>query len=259
VNTLNVHGKNFTWSTRINFTLPRTKLISYPHLDNQSNNYNYIIGKPITGIKLYQFAGVNPATGNPTFYNAEGREVEYSSMQTPFPLVPAKDRIAFIDRAPKFYGGMLNAFTYKSLSLDFLMDVVRRMGPNYLAYQSSPIGSYSRNLPSGIADRRWKRPGDITNIPKASSTFESSLNQQAFANSTGAYSDATYARLENLSIAYHFSDRLIRRLSMSALSIYVAGQNLCTISKYKDFDPESMGFNHLPPLQTYVFGLNITF
>jgi TonB-linked SusC/RagA family outer membrane protein len=258
VNTLNVHGKNFTWSTRINFTLPRTKLISYPNMDNQANNYNYIIGKPITGIKLYQFAGVNPATGNPTFYNADGKEVEYSSIQTPFPLVPSKDRIAFVDRAPKFYGGILNALTYKSFSLDFLFDVVRRMGPNYLAYESS-IGSSSRNLPSGIANRRWRKPGDITNIPKASATFESLLNQQAFANSTGAYSDATYVRLENLSIAYHFSDRLIRRLSMSALSIYVAGQNLCTFSKYEYSDPESMSFNHLPPLQTYVFGLNMTF
>jgi len=46
--TQNIRKKNFSWSTRINLTIPRTKLIAYPGLGNLVNNVNYVIGKPIT-------------------------------------------------------------------------------------------------------------------------------------------------------------------------------------------------------------------
>ncbi|HET6993698.1 MAG TPA: SusC/RagA family TonB-linked outer membrane protein [Chitinophagaceae bacterium] len=259
LNTMNVRSKNFTWITRINVTLPRTKLISYPHLDGMAYNINYVLGKPITGIKLFQYAGVNPSTGSPTFYTAAGAKVEYSSFLDPFPLDENHDRVAFIDFAPKFYGGILNELSYKNFSLDFQINIIKRMGPNYFAYHAFPLGSSPENFPSAIGNRRWNKPGDIADIPGANASIVSLFNQNALSKSTAAYSDATYARLQNLSITYRFSSEMIRCLGMSELAIYFAGQNLFTLSQYKDFDPEHMTANHLPPLQTYVFGINVTF
>jgi hypothetical protein len=258
INTKNISNKDFSWNTRINLTIPRTKLTAYPGIDNLVSNVNYVIGKPITGIKLYDYAGVDPTSGVYHFYNADGVKGEYNPLSTTT-LNPLKDRTAFVDLAPKYYGGILNSFTYKSFSLDFLINITNRMGPNYLAYQSFPPGSFNNNFPADLAGKRWMKPGDNAEVRKATTSFLGYFNQNNFYNSTGAYSNATYARLQNLSIAYRLPGKLLQLAHMNALSVYAAGQNLYTISKYKNLDPESTLGSRMPPLRVYTIGLNVTY
>jgi TonB-linked SusC/RagA family outer membrane protein len=258
INTKNINNKDFSWNTRITLTIPRSKLVSYPGIDNLVSNVNYVIGKPITGIKLYNYAGVDPATGVYHFYNADGVKGEYNPLSTTT-LNSLKDRTAFVDLAPKYYGGILNSFTYKNFSMDFLINITNRMGPDYLAYQSYAPGYYNINLPVDIASQRWMKPGDNAKIRKATASFLGIFNQGNFISSTGAYSDATYARLQNLSISYRLPAKLLQKAHMSALSLYAAGQNLYTISKYKNLDPENMLGGRMPPLRVYTIGLNLTY
>jgi TonB-linked SusC/RagA family outer membrane protein len=257
LNTKNINNTNFIWSTRINVTLPRTKLMSYPGVDNLVSNVNYVIGKPITGVKLFNYAGVDPATGVYHFINADGVKGDFNPLVSPVFINNLKDRTEFINLAPKYYGGILNTFTYKNLSLDFLVSVTNRMGPSYLAFQSYAPGTFNVNFPVDIANKRWMKPGDMASVRKA--TVNDFSNQNYFVNSTGGYTDATYARLQNLSIAYRLPGRLLKRARMSTLSMYAAGQNLYTISKFKNLDPENMLASRMPPLRTYTIGLTLTY
>jgi TonB-linked SusC/RagA family outer membrane protein len=257
--THNFRKRDFTWDTKINFTAPRSKLIAYPGINSLVSNVNYEVGKPITGIKLFKFAGVDPATGVYNFYNAAGKKGEYEPIFSPTQLDPVADKTQFVDLAPKFYGGILNSFTYKNFSMDFLVTVTDRIGPNYEAYQSLPLGQVNANAPADLAAKRWMKPGDVTTVPKATASFLALLDQNNFISSTGAYSPATYARLQNLSISYRIPARITQRAHVSALSVYVAGQNLLTVSKYGDLDPENMSVGHMPPLRVFTGGLNVTF
>ena len=257
--TKNIQSKDFSWTSKINVTIPRTKLLAFPGLGTLVSNVNYFIGKPITGIKVLRYAGVDPATGVYNFYNAAGQKGEYTPFLSPVQLDPIKDRTEFVDRAPKWYGGILNTLTYKNFSLDFLVSVTKRVGPNYLAYQSFPPGQPNTNVPLDIAEKRWMKPGDVTTVPKATAGFLGLLDQSNFINSTGAYSDATYARLQNLSLGYRLPARLIQKCHMTTLAVYVAGQNLLTVSKYKGMDPENMIANHMPPLRVFTGGLTVGF
>ena len=259
INTKNINNKDFSWNTRINLTIPHSKLTAYPGIDNLVSNVNYMIGKPITGIKLYNYAGVDPATGVYNFYNADGVKGDFNPLTNPVQLTSPKDRTEFVDLAPKYYGGILNSFTYKNISLDFLVSVTNRMGPSYLAYQSFPPGQFNENMPADLASKRWMKPGDVATVRKASTSFVGLFNQNNFSSSTGAYSNATYARLQNLSIAYRLPGKLLQRSHMSSLSVYAAGQNLYTISKYKNLDPENMRAGRMPPLRVYTIGLNLTY
>ena len=254
-----IQSGDFSWTSKINLTIPRTKLLAFPGLGNLVNNVNYAIGKPITGIKVIRFAGVDPATGVYNFYNAAGQKGEYEPFFSPVQLDNIKDRTEFIDRAPKWYGGIVNTLTYKNFSLDFLISVTSRMGPNYLAYSSFQPGQANTNMPADIAAKRWMKPGDVTTVPKATTQFLSFLDQSNFLNSTGAYSNATYARLQNLSLGYRLPARLIQKWHMTNLAVYVAGQNLLTVSKYKGLDPENMIANHMPPLRVFTGGLTVGF
>lgn len=257
--TRNIQSSDFSWGTKINLTIPKTKLLAYPGLDNLVDNYNYIIGKPITGIKLYKYAGVDPATGVLNYENAAGVKGEYTPFLSPTQLNPLTDRNQFVDRAPKWYGGILNTFSYKSFSLDFLITVTDRIGPNFLAFQSYPLGTANSNFPVDIANKRWMKPGDITSVPKASARVNAFLDQLLFSSSTGAYSNATYARLQNLSLGYRLPANLVRRMHLTTLGFYVAGQNLLTVSPYKGLDPENMLASHMPPLRVFTGGINVGF
>ena len=259
--TQNIRKKNFSWSTRINLTVPRTKLAAYPGLDEALSNINYEIGKPITGIKLYQYAGVDPATGVYNFINAQGVKGEFNpfSPTNPTYLNYVTDRTKFVDLAPKWYGGILNTLTYENISLDFLVTLTDRMGPNYLGFQTFEPGYFNVNYPVDLANRRWMKPGDITTVPKATQNSASLEDQENFISSTGAYSNATYARLQNLSLSYRLASKLAAQAHLASLVVYVAGQNLLTISKYADLDPENMEAGHMPPLRVFTGGLKVTF
>ena len=111
-----------------------------------------------------------------------------------------------------------------------------------------------------LALNRWMKPGDKTNVPAATENFlVGYFSQGNFFRSTGAFENATYARLSNVNIAYAFTPGLLKRVHVSAMSVYLAGQNLLTISKYGDLDPENLSASSLGPLRIFTGGINFTF
>lgn len=77
-------------------------------------------------------------------------------------------------------------------------------------------------------------------------------------SSTGAYTNATYARLQNVSVRYHFDQRLLKKLHLGDLTVYLQGQNLLTISKFGGLDPENLNASVIPPLRVFTGGINLS-
>lgn len=244
----NIKKRHFTWSTRFNISIPKSKLLRLP---SSTQNANYVLNKPVTGKLLYKYNGVNPETGNYSFTDAKGNVADYSGGLT------QADKTEFVDLAPKYFGGLQNSFTYKGLTLDFTFNFTSRTGQNFLGQTAFPFGLYGLNG-STIWLRRWQQPGDITDIPKLSSQFTSIFRQGLLQSSTGGYSDATYARLQNVSIRYSFSPEVNKMLHLKNLSVYLQGQNLLTISKFDGLDPENLNAGVIPPLRVFTTGINVT-
>jgi hypothetical protein len=137
------------------------------------------------------------------------------------------------------------------------LSVTKRMAKNINGYQLNLPGSFNVN-PTTTALKRWQNPGDITDQPKVSQSFFGILSQNAFVSSTGAYSDVTYARINNVNINYEFSGQWLKKANIKRLGVYLQGQNLATFSKYKDLDPESLSANSTGPLRVFVVGFNIS-
>jgi TonB-linked SusC/RagA family outer membrane protein len=245
----NIKTKNFSWTTNFNITLPGSKLIKGPSQTNQ--NPNFVIGKPVTGILLYKYDGVNPATGYYSFTNAAGVKSDYQSGLT------QADKTQFVDLAPKFYGAMQNSFSYKQLSIDFSINFTDRMGQNALGQTGIPFGLFGLNG-STLWLQRWQKPGDVTSVPRVSTNIFGLFRQQLFQSSTGAYTNATYARLQNVSIRYHFKSEFLTKMHLKNLSVYLQGQNLLTVSKFGGLDPENLTAGIIPPLRIFTAGFNIT-
>lgn len=74
--------------------------------------------------------------------------------------------------------------------------------------------------------------------------------------------NASFWKVQNISLAYNFSKDIIKKIGCSNLRLYVNVSNPFVWSKYVGFDPEwasAAGKNDGPSTITYQFGANITF
>lgn len=253
LNTRNIVHKDFSWSSNFGITVPRNKLASFPGIASLQLNFNYEVGRSLGNTKLYQYAGVDPQTGYYFFTTAAG-----VTGQNLFTLNQTNDKIASVDTSPEFYGTLSNSFRYKNLNLDFTFTGRKRMGLNYLGQQLFTFGTYNQNSSVSTLSR-WQNPGDITDVPKVSTNaLYDILQQNNFRQSTGAYEMITYARLQNVNVSYNFSNAFLKKANISVLNVFIQGQNLFTISKYGDMDPESLSVTATPPLRVFTAGFNIT-
>lgn len=250
----NINKKDFRWSTVVNFTVPRNKLLEYPNMEKFLINNNYVLGKSINGIKLYPYGGVSPETGKYTFYK-EGVLGEYDALVGGLDQI--RDRTEFVDLNPKYYGGITNDFSYRQLSLGFSIGITNRIGQNFIARQLTPPGFSASTNGSTVYLNRWQKKGDITDVPKMTTNLSAFVALNNYKFSTGAYENATYARLNNVNIGYDLPKALLQRAKLSNVRIMLQGQNLLTVSKYRDLDPENLGAG-TAPYRTYTAGLNIS-
>ena len=258
VTSTNIRTRNFRWTTSFNISGNRNKLIAFPGLAQSPYNSTYTIGKPTTQIFGYRYKGVNPATGIFEYSTAHGD----TALPNYGPIASGGDMINLGDLAPKYFGGLSNSFSYKGWSLSFFFHFVRQTGLNYLAgvYQTATPGS-NRNLPAEISGF-WQKPGDkaiferLTTGQDAMNALGAEASQAAsyFGNSSGAYSNASYIRLQNLSLAYSIPTSYLRKIGAKSCSLYINVQNLLTITSYKFGDPAMPGNLYTVPLQRIAAG-----
>ncbi|WP_254556642.1 hypothetical protein, partial [Salmonella enterica] len=72
---------------------------------------------------------------------------------------------------------------------------------------------------------RWQKPGDVTNVPKAS-LVNQDINYQYY--SSYLWGDASYIKLKNVYLSYRLSGSWLNRAKINQLKLYVQGQNLLT-------------------------------
>ncbi|RYE56837.1 MAG: SusC/RagA family TonB-linked outer membrane protein, partial [Sphingobacteriales bacterium] len=164
VSTINIRGVNFSWSSNLNFTIPKNTLVDFPGIE-KSTYSQLIIGQPSNITRNQNYAGVDPKTGLYQF-----RTVNGSLTAAP----TAADRTFIYTPNQKYYGGLQNSFTYKKITFDFLFQFVKQMGTN-LNGTWIRIGEFSGassfgNMPTWYADR-WQNVGDIATYQKASTTI----------------------------------------------------------------------------------------
>ena len=244
VNAVNIRQKHFSWTTSVNIAASRNKLLSFPGLAGSTYRNRYVIGQPLDVSKMYEFLGVDPATGlyQVTDANKDGK------------ITSVEDRQTLVDFTPAYFGGIENEFRYKQWELGFLWQFNKQR--NYGAvYNLGQLGQMFNHIPDALD--RWQRPGDVARYQRYTTGVRSDV-MRAFSNyygSDGVVENALFWRLKTAAISY----RLPLRTFAQSLRISLQGQNLITLTSYKGRDPELRGNNSLPPLKVIVANLQLTF
>ncbi len=251
LNTQNIKTKDFLWTTQFTLTIPKNKLTKFKDLENSGYYNTYEIGKSVKIFRGYKYLGVNNQNGLPMVedVNDDGKINSTDDYQT----LGSND--------PKYYAGLHNTLKWKNLTFDF--DLYYRNKPweyGYLWIYYYPIGM-SENVTHEMANNYWTTPGIDAKYPglttsSASDVYDAYYRHMSY--SDAAFSTGSYLRLQNVRLAYDFNQKLVGQLGISALQLYVQARNLLTITNYDSYDPETSTKN-VPPTQSVVFGLNVTF
>lgn len=234
------------WSSAFNATLPQNKLLEFPGLEGSSYANTYVIGKSLSVIQAYQYLGINPQTGGYTFTDKNGNGEVFG----------VGDYFVFGDTDMDFFGGFQNSFSWRGWAFGGFLQFTKQQGPSYINQLTTAPG-FAENQPTLVL-QRWQKPGDAAEIQKFTTTFTPVYSAYAaFKNSNGAFTDASFIRLKNISLSYEFAAGVLESLHLSRCRVYVEAQNLLTFTKYKGPDPETQDYYTLPPLRTIAGGIQI--
>jgi hypothetical protein len=123
---------------------------------------------------------------------------------------------------------------------------------------------YNYDNQSTATNWRWRRAGDVTDIPRA--LYNDGYN---WLGSDRFVEDGSYLRLKTLSLSYIVSPRLIERIRVKEIRLFATAYNLFTLTNYSGQDPDvappsnpdtlPKDYSKTPPSRRYMFGINITF
>ena len=254
ITTTNIKTKQFSWTTSFNLTLPQNKLIAFPDLEKSTYASQLNVGRPLQSTKVYHYLGVDPAMGEYQVADKDGKPTANPNPET--------DQTVFVNTLPKLYGGFQNRISFNGFELDFSFQFVQQKGRNIFFNNGTIIGpgvfsTGVSNQPVSILDR-WKQPGDIVDVRKFSTDFIGSFLAMNLAKQSDAlFTDASYARLKNLSMSWELPYKWKQKMMLQNCRLYIQGQNLLTITKYKGTDPENQDQSSLPPLKIWTAGVQL--
>ena len=108
--------------------------------------------------------------------------------------------------------------------------------------------------------KRWKQPGDITDVPKLSINNDVNI----IATSDRWLTDASYLNLRNINLGYQFQRSTVQNLGLNGLRMYVSAENLFWLSARKGMNPmetfngtQNVGL--YPPSRVITLGVNLNF
>ncbi|HEX2534264.1 MAG TPA: TonB-dependent receptor [Chitinophagaceae bacterium] len=279
--TINLKGQ-LEWTSAFNFSVNRNKITNLNAETDIILNGGILLreGVSIGTFYGYQFDGIfqsdqeaatspvlvgqEPTSPNPPS-RARAGDRKYRDMNKDG-KIDAADRTILGTANPKFTWGFNNAFSFRNLELSFFFQGAQ--GNKLANFNNLDLLNFNgQNNVLGEAGRnRWTPENKSNRYPRALAA--GSLDQGIF--SSAIVEDASYIRLKNISLGYNLPARLVSRINMSNLRVFVSGTNLWTRTDYTGFDPEANTFGQsttlvgidlggYPQAKIYQFGLSASF
>jgi TonB-linked SusC/RagA family outer membrane protein len=273
-----IKDKDFLWEVRGNISKVANKLESVYNKDFPANANFYtenVQGHSTNSWFGYKFSHVNPDNGHAMVYMQEktdqpagtGVVTTYEDKLIDLTAVPL-DQLGskyvpyFLGhRDPDLYGGFNTRFRYKNFDLaaNFVFAAGNKI-PTFSDRKNGP-DRYPTDVAASRTNRvvdvlnRWTQPGDITNIPKFSTSF---TNYNRFLVDTDL-EDGSYLKCTSISLGWRAPQEMLKKTFIKNLKASVVASNLFTLTKYSGTDPETQNAFGYPNTTNITFSLNIGF
>ncbi|WP_139189738.1 MULTISPECIES: SusC/RagA family TonB-linked outer membrane protein [Rhodonellum] len=256
LNTVNIAKDNFSWETSLNYSRYRNEILELYGDGRDDIGNGWFIGQPLRVVFDYEKIGIWQVGEEVANHDPVARpgDLKYRD-QNGDGIINAEDRMILGQRDPKWIGGLTNNFKYKNFHLSIFLQAVK--------------GGLKSNRDLSYADEAGRR-----NIPQEVGywTPENQDNYwpglAAFRNYRGYQftEDFSFLRIKDVRVSYVVPKPFLSKYNIEGLTLYMAGRNLHTFTKWVGWDPE-MNYdprgsgnwtNNYPLVRTVSFGLNLT-
>ena len=278
INTVNVKGRDFQWTTALNFSSYKNKVNRLGPGGDPIYSFSNVtmVGRPIgmfygfltNGVYLNQAdVDKSPVFGEGTSVKSRPGDVKYVDYNKDG-KIDNGDMTVMGNPYPNFYYGMTNNLSYKELSLSFTLQGTHGSQVLNMAAigQENTRGNRVAQLASQI--NYWKsesNPGDgKTPRPNDAVTGNNRAVSQRYLDG------GSFMRINNITLAYTFPESLMSRIKLKSGRIFLNATNAITITKNTvSFNPDvsnsgsplnpGVDFNDYPLPKTFTAGINIGF
>jgi len=283
INTVNIRGKDFGWTTGFNISFNRNKVLSLatpadifgiggPNFTNQTNiiRVGESVGsfwgltrlgtwQPSEAAEAAKFSPASYRGGKPILPG----DIKYLDRNGDYQINDA-DRSIIGNGNPDAWGSLFNTFRYKNFELlleiqyvfgNDILNMSTHSGEDRVSIANSyatVLGAYDAtkgNTVSDIAAIRDTRAGYVTNVD------------------TRWVQDGSFVRGKNLALSYNFPASFYEKLRLNRFRAYASVQNFFLVTDYRGNDPEvttygnafaqGQTFFDYPKPTMFTFGLNL--
>lgn len=261
LNTAIIKKEDFKLNLGFTFTKNKNKIISIYGKDANGDGKedddlgnSWFIGQPIDVYYQYKAAGIfqqgETSAAQPLAQPGDVKLVDVDPTDGAA-MNPAKDRF-ITSKMPKWYGSASISMQYKNFDFSADFYTVQGIIKNNPFLTSYNEGGSLRGIKNGIKQDYWTPENTTGNFPRPRAA-----NDPDNITYLGLQ-DASYFRLQNLSLGFTFPDSVKKSIGAANMRLYLTGSNLFTITHYQSYSPEKNP-NDYPEPVTVVTGLQVSF
>ena len=265
-----IRNNTIKWTVGANFTAYNNKVLRLNednkdrildgHIGYINGNYFYGEGLPIYTWRLRKYAGVSE-DGQSMWY-IHDNDGNLTTTTDPTNIKNDEDFFNCGTALPDFYGGFNTSVN--ALGFDFNVSFAYSVGGKVYDYGYQTLMTVPTSVTTGQAMHKdmlnaWSSTNTNSNIPRLQyNDIYSTYTSDRF------LIDGSWLSLQNVSLGYTVPKKLINRLGLSNLRIYVSGENLTYWSKRKGLDPRinstgAVNNTKYAPARTITGGLSVQF
>ena len=256
-----IRTKDLKFSVNFNISQNRNQILDLPAnkqntnytFGNKNYAYKFVVGDPLGSFYGYKYKGVYQNVSDTYAHDLKGNvitdingapvimkngsvkvypgDAKYQDVNGDG-VIDSNDITYIGNSNPLFTGGGGFNITYKGLGL--VASFQGRAGQKVINQaQMNDEYMYGSDNQSVAVLNRWRNEGDVTQIPRALYGLGyNTLGSDRFVE------DASFLRLKTLTLKYDFPKKMLQKIGIQRLQIYVTGYDLLTFTKYIGQDPE---------------------
>lgn len=302
----NISHRDFAWTTDFNIAFNRNEVLDLSGLPpdsfegGEAGEGRVLVGHPVGQAYVVRSAGVQDADGYYTRYDANGSAVLDANGNAVQFFVPGgtelfydrngnimtwlfptgsfyDNRVAAGSPIPNFWGGITNTFTFKGIDLSVLFSY-QQGNSIYDDDAKSQIGNWRGQAQRAAILDAWTPENPTSDVPRLAGNQGQEIaanDGYVSINSTRFLYDGSFVRLRNLTLGYTLPQKVLSKLKMDKLRLYLSGTNLLLFTKFPGWDPEVLRninpnsqqgnvsatgpYLPTPQARSLMLGLNLTF
>lgn len=214
ISTLNIKTPDFEWRTDLNGSHNENIVKKlYKGIHTGFTTYAWMEGASKNHWWLVRWAGVDPATGNPMWYDKDGN-ITFTFSYDNRVIIPE------YSKTPVLEGGMTNTFRYKNFSLRVQTNY--QLGGYDLCTTEMDDGRDAVNYNASVnALEHWRKPGDLSINPRIAYQH---THKGTMSSTRNLYS-RTNVYFKTVALTYTLPKNLCKRVGVQGASVTLMADN----------------------------------